>query len=987
MRLVSLLLILLLACGRAFAAGAPIPSGSITASGNQLTTAGQNIRLSCVDYIGSTPATDVPIMRSAGFNCVRVGWFDTTLSFAALDPVVAAATTNSMRVLIAHLGNQAGSPCGARQQNGVWYDLNGPAPNNTTNNTDGCGTAGTITYATFKTNWTTIATHYAGNETVMGFDLHHEPFVSGTGLTIPVNWGGNNGSDALAMCNDVGSAVVTADSNALVICEAPINAGTLFSGAANSTAVGDLTLAQTRPVVGGTPATTRNTFNVPFQSTSVWNVGMGSGAIWGNPGDPDVAQLQGLGGKMDGPDGTFGAPLFFGQASDPLVTASSQNFVAGTEVSIQLHVPANARQSQDSDNVISLADSTQPHAVFTGSNNCVLSQSPLVNGSTIQCGIGNIWDPLGDGVVDTANYHNGIFTAVSDYGQYPGIITMYDLAQGVINHAMRFSIPTSTELNPGQGGNHSGIYDPCSPNVPWPNFCVDGSSHDQYDGLILAGSTIGIPASVNINALGLSQGGLMLATALQKYGAFWRDTGGFNTINFYSPPEAGSNPLYQQMDADLRAGKIVPHLSILRNQSGAGPDGRGIPSQYMGGGTHPPPLPTACANAASTIAGTSCGSSTGAPIPSTKVVYAVHEFPTNVGGRNPDSSSAWITLSNTAYGYLVKNGIAPVIVGSMGASLDGSNGALADDQGWASTITGYLNGTAINGPVFAGCQQPMGLSWHLWGNNPSLNPNGTNNSDGTFRSGQQAVWSTLQFTPTCTGGGGVQTTWNPSDNFNSTLTGNNLISTSVGTAGVRSTTSKSSGKFCAEVIASTNLTGDWDVGLADSTMPLDGSNGGLGGDTHGIGFDLLSGPGLGIFFNNVVLSSFATSGDVTGAAATMCFDLGAKLGWFTSPYMRAQGNPWNNSATANPATATGGLSISGLTCPCFIAYQNFEAASAATLNTRAPFAVGLPAGFAAWDVAAASGTHPILINLGANDNLPKPANDNVSLALNLRRDP
>ena len=57
---------------------------------------------------------------------------------------------------------------------------------------------------------------------------------------------------------------------------------------------------------------------------------------------------------------------------------------------------------------------------------------------------------------------------------------------------IRVSLPLTVLLNPGTGGNHSRIFDPCH-NVPWPNFCVDGFADTAYSGLILAGSTFRYP--------------------------------------------------------------------------------------------------------------------------------------------------------------------------------------------------------------------------------------------------------------------------------------------------------------------------------------------------------------------------------------------------------------------------------------------------------------------------------------------------------------
>ena len=69
-----------------------------------------------------------------------------------------------------------------------------------------------------------------------------------------------------------------------------------------------------------------------------------------------------------------------------------------------MHVPINALPGQDSDAAINLYDSTQSRA-FTGSNACVLNNGVNASGG-ISCGIGNIWNILGDGVTQSANFTN-----------------------------------------------------------------------------------------------------------------------------------------------------------------------------------------------------------------------------------------------------------------------------------------------------------------------------------------------------------------------------------------------------------------------------------------------------------------------------------------------------------------------------------------------------------------------------------------------------
>lgn len=381
----------------------------------------------------------------------------------------------------------------------------------------------------------------------------------------------------------------------------------------------------------------------------------------------------------------------------------------------------------------------------------------------------------------------------------------------------------------------------------------------------------------------------------------------------------------------------------------------------------------------------------------TKVAYSVDLYPSNVTSVTPDSGSTAITAWNTFFGYIEKNAQAPVMFMETGCSCDNTNGQLADDQAFMNTFVAYANGLAANGPAFSGRNQPMSTSWYAWGNLTS-NPNGTLNANGSNKSGQFAYWEQLLFAPPPA----VATTWNPNDQTNLVLSNSNLTATATTTqtSSVRSTTSKTSGKYCWEIIAS-SISNDWDTGVASGNYSLSLASW-LGGDTNGIGyapnFDGGSPQGFGIFFPSLPggVTSAATTGqvDISGASVTICADFGALLFWVTSPGMRSLFDPfssafsiafgaggiaWNNSATANPATGTGGISFSGVLPPYFIAFQEFQP-GAATLNTAGPFTVATPAGFSAWDASIpTSQSRPFFIILGANDNHHH-SNDNVQLA-------
>lgn len=392
--------------------------------------------------------------------------------------------------------------------------------------------------------------------------------------------------------------------------------------------------------------------------------------------------------------------------------------------------------------------------------------------------------------------------------------------------------------------------------------------------------------------------------------------------------------------------------------------------------------------------------------PTNKLVYSAHDYPCNVSASCPSSGATATTARNTAWGYLITSNAAPVFIGEVGCSCDNTNGNLTDDNNWATAFTQYANGQnqsqgGTGGPTFTGSQQGLSTAWWDWGNQPTNNPNGILLANGNFNAGQRTFWLLLLYNPNQIPCGAfsadfnnafsistscsqvtTNTSWNPTDKTtNFALSNNNLTATSSASAGasgaVRSTTSKSTGKWCWEVAANT-ISSNWDVGFSNSSFNLTNPNG-LGSDFNGIGFDsnfdLGNSNALGIFFQVKVTQATDGTGDANGAKITMCEDFDAGKFWVTSPRMRALGFAWNDNNTDDPATGISAISTSGLTCPCFITFQDFEA-GVGTLNAVGPFAVSLPSGFSTWDAIPSLPGHFLLINLGMNDNYPA-ANDNV----------
>lgn len=92
-----------------------------------------------------------------------------------------------------------------------------------------------------------------------------------------------------------------------------------------------------------------------------------------------------------------------------------------------------------------------------------------------------------------------------------------------------------------------------------------------------------------------------------------------------------------------------------------------------------------------------------------KVVYSVHEYPTEVSETGMNSGPDYVSYMNRVWGWLYVQHIAPVWVGECGDNMRTTAG-----QQWADTFVSYVNGQSGNqgGPEFKGNEQ--GISWSWW---------------------------------------------------------------------------------------------------------------------------------------------------------------------------------------------------------------------------------------------------------------------------------
>ena len=217
-----------------------IAPGYLHTQGSQIVDAnGDDVRIDAISWAGMDSSTDTFIglawfsyqsmmngMLAAGFNTIRIPWSDinidgmpaagavnTTLnpglaglsSLQILDKIIAYAGQIGLKVILDHHNDNGGTNGqGGQQANGLWFN-SGPGSDN----------SGTVTAAQFQADTVALATRYAGNSTVIGFDLDNEP------LGPAAQWGGGGPDDVRQMYITVGDAVQAVDPGALIIAEGP----------------------------------------------------------------------------------------------------------------------------------------------------------------------------------------------------------------------------------------------------------------------------------------------------------------------------------------------------------------------------------------------------------------------------------------------------------------------------------------------------------------------------------------------------------------------------------------------------------------------------------------------------------------------------------------------------------------------------------------------------------------------------------------------
>lgn len=293
---------------------------------------------------------------------------------------------------------------------------------------------------------------------------------------------------------------------------------------------------------------TRDASLWPFAADSPWNLGVGSGAQFAPLSDPRTASLirDDIWPWVNAD--TFSHPVYRATLTDPMATVhDDRNANPDAQYRIPLNAAPSAGNGSYSDADLHVVDPTDRWVDESWSMRKQTATYWLT-------GYHQRVDLHGSGM------DNGVRAAsVSALG---GLVRQWELDQGEIRHALALALDSS-QMRRGP---------------VWPAKTEDWANGD-YAGALPMGTFVAVPPGVDLSALNLSRAGLVMARALQRYGAYVVDTAG--AFSFYAEPGTAKQDV-DDLRNDVRAVRAL--LRVVANNG---------PQSVNGGGSYtvPPPPP------------------------------------------------------------------------------------------------------------------------------------------------------------------------------------------------------------------------------------------------------------------------------------------------------------------------------------------------------------------------------------------------------------
>jgi len=294
-----------------------------------------------------------------------------------------------------------------------------------------------------------------------------------------------------------------------------------------------------------TRASARDLFLWPFSSDSPWNRAIGSGAVFSAG---DSAETHDL---LDGPHalihaGTWSMPIYLASADDPWVRVHD----AENARDFRAQVPPGARPDPMGDRHMFVVEPGKTQVLE------MYGARVRPDGSIETVRAFRV-DLRGPGMF----LRDGRFPGVRamDASGMGGVIRAWEIRAHRIAHAMTFLLPYARL-------RHGPV---------WPSAREDYWGFRDYHGHVPIGALIAIPPGVRIDRLGLSPDGLVLARALQDYGAYCDDSVGTDGIVLSAEGAAEGLPELEAMRRDFPVIRMA--LRVVLNNTPATPAGGGQP--------------------------------------------------------------------------------------------------------------------------------------------------------------------------------------------------------------------------------------------------------------------------------------------------------------------------------------------------------------------------------------------------------------------------
>lgn len=212
-----------------------LPAGYLHTEGNQIVSANSTpVRIAAIGWSGGDGGRYVPeglytvnyrhtmdSIKALGFNTIRLPWCDLWVgansaampqdasdgpsidyklnpdlrgltALQVTDRIIAYAGQIGLKIIFDHHNNVCQ---GGQQTNGLWYDDR-------------------ISARQFEANWLSLARHFKGDDTVIGYDLDNEPLET-------AGWGTGGNNDWHAEAEKLGRQIQQVDPGPLIIVEGP----------------------------------------------------------------------------------------------------------------------------------------------------------------------------------------------------------------------------------------------------------------------------------------------------------------------------------------------------------------------------------------------------------------------------------------------------------------------------------------------------------------------------------------------------------------------------------------------------------------------------------------------------------------------------------------------------------------------------------------------------------------------------------------------